>query len=220
MQVPQRYKDRFDAARQLVKPLRKFSRQKDAVLLAIPRGALQIGQYLSRELKLPLDVILVKKLPVPESQELAVGAVASDGGQVVDKKMAREYGIAPEYLRAERDRLLAALHQKEKMYREEVPPVSLKNKIIILVDDGIATGQTVQAAVEYLRRQQVGWVVVATPTASSDAAELLKKITDEFISLLTEKIFYAVGTYYVNFPQVEDAEAVALLKQARKDVPL
>ncbi len=215
LRLPNRYKDRFDAARQLVGRLAKFSGRTDVVLLAIPRGAVQIGSFLVRELKIPLDVILVKKIPAPGSEELAMGAVAIDGGQVLDVEMVREFTVSQELLDAERQRLIALMKEKDVMYHATAGKISIKDKTVILLDDGIATGHTMQAAVEFARRQGVSKVIVASPATSNAAAQILEKITDELISLKTEKQFLAVGTYYVNFPQVEDDEAIQLLAASR-----
>jgi putative phosphoribosyl transferase len=214
--LTKRFKDRFDAARQLVQPLKKFARKPNVVLLAIPRGALQIGSFLSHELKLPLDVVLVKKIPAPTSEELAIGAVSSDGGQIVDDQIVQEFRVPPEYITAQRTRITKLLEQKEGEYHKDAAPIAVAGKTVIVLDDGIATGYTVRAAIEMLRQKKVARTVVATPASSQDAADIFSNLADEFISLRTEKQFYAVGMYYVNFPQVEDHEAVRLLVESRK----
>jgi len=214
--LPDRYKDRFDAARQLLEPLKEFLARTDVILLAIPRGALQIGNFLARELRLPLDVVIVKKLPAPASEELAMGAVALDGGEVLDEEMVREFGVSDAYLVAERERLQKLMKEKDSAYHAAVPRIDLRSKVVVILDDGIATGQTMRAAVEYARRQGAAKVVVVSPATSQEAFDMLKKIADEVISLKTEQIFFAVGTYYVNFPQIEDDEAIQLLKEANK----
>jgi putative phosphoribosyl transferase len=214
--LTKRFKDRFDAARQLVEPLKKFARKPNVVLLAIPRGALQIGSFLSRELKLPLDVVLVKKIPAPSSEELAIGAVSSDGGQIVDDQIVQEFRVSPEYITEQHQRISTFLQEKEREYHKDAESLTLAGKTVIVLDDGIATGYTVRAAIGMLRKKKVARIIVATPASSQEAADIFSNLADEFISLRTEKQFYAVGMYYVNFPQVEDHEAVKLLVESKK----
>lgn len=244
-ELPRRFKDRYDAARQLLPMLTRFAapgatlgREQTApdvrksggqsvegarsggasgrvVILAIPRGGLELGFFLARELGRPLDVALVKKLAAPGIQELAVGAVALDGSVVIDAETAKEFGADADYLARERAQVADLLRERDRAYHAHVPRLSVAGATVLLVDDGIATGLTVRAAIESLKKAKAGRIVVVTPVASTETVKQLRALAEDVVTLLTESPFYAVGTYYDAFPQVSDAEAVTLLEQSR-----
>lgn len=221
--VPGRFKDRFDAGRQLVPRLSALDalrrpplgRTPSAVVYAIPRGALETGSLIAKELGLPLDVVLVKKLPAPGAEELAVGAVALDGKVVLDKTSVREFAATPDYIARERERIMGVLQSREREYHARVSAIDPKGKLAIVVDDGIATGLTVRAAVEYVRRRGASGVVVAAPVAACSSLATLKKIADVVVVVKEDPHLFAVGTHYINFPQVEDAQAIEILVTSR-----
>jgi len=212
LNIAKRFKNRYAAARQLVPQLKKFAHKKNVLLLAIPRGALEIGTYLAKELALPLDVLLVKKIPAPKAQELAVGAVSIDGGQTVDKQLIKEFKISATYLDRQGKLLVGDLKKRDKQYHAQTKKLPIAGQTVIILDDGIATGQTVRLAIKMLRRQQAAKIVVATPTSSAQAARQIRKEADELITLIEEEHFAAVGMYYVNFPQITDDEAIKLFQ--------
>jgi len=206
------FKDRVDAAHQLAAKLQEYKGDKNAILLAIPRGALQLGAVLRDELKIPLDIVVTKKIGAPGNEEYAIGSVAPDGSVDVNQEAVSMYGIPESYIKDEAQRLKHVIKRRYEEYRGSPELPNLKNKIVIVVDDGIATGFTTRAAVRYIRSQKPKKIVLAVPVSAVDSAEKLKKEVDEFICLETPEDFYAVGQFYEIFPQVEDEEAKRLLK--------
>jgi predicted phosphoribosyltransferase len=206
------FADRFDAAEQLAKALSKYKNDKNVIALVIPRGALQIGKVIHERLNLPIDIIVTKKLPHPMSDEYAIGAVGPDGEYFVTDAA---FDIDPRYIEAQRARLEVAVEEKYLRYRGERPKPKLKGKTVILVDDGIATGSTMLAAIHVIKKQKPAKVVVAVPVGPPEAVEVISKEVDEIVCLLTPAMFYAIGQFYQNFVQVEDEEAIAILKECQ-----
>ncbi|MEM5814785.1 MAG: phosphoribosyltransferase family protein [Candidatus Aenigmatarchaeota archaeon] len=206
------FRDRFEAGKLLAKALAKY-KGKDAIVLAIPRGALQIGQVLHEELELPLDIIVTKKIPHPMSEEFAIGAVGPEGEYFVDAMAA---GDTPQsYIEAQRRKLAEAIEDKYARYRGGRPKPVLKGKTVIIVDDGLATGSTMLAAIHVIRKQKPAKVVVAVPVGPPDVAARMGREADEVICLLQPEFFYAIGAFYESFPQVDDEEAIAILKKCQ-----
>ncbi len=204
------FEDRYDAAQQLAQLLQKYKDNKDVVIIAIPRGALEIGFVLAQELNAPLDVIFVKKIGAPSNQELAIGTVSIN-----------QESIDPAYKEAHKDyiahqvtTLRALLVKRSKQYRGDTPPLTLKDKIVILVDDGIATGHTLNLAVQLIKQQHPKKLVVAVPVGPPDTIKSLD--VDEVICPLRPEYMLAIGRSYKRFPQVEDEQAIALLNEANK----
>lgn len=207
------FKDRLEAGKLLAKALWRY-KEKDAIVLAIPRGALQIGEVLHAELGLPLDIIATKKIPHPANEEFAIGAVGPDGGYFVDPFAARE--VSPEYIEAQRKRLAAAIEERYLRYRGKRPKPALGGKTAIIVDDGLATGSTMLAAIRVIKKQKPSRIVVAVPVGPPDVAARLEREADEVVCLLRPEFFYAIGAFYEYFPQVDDEEAIAILKRCQK----
>ncbi len=208
------FQDRFDAARQLASKLSKY-KTKTAIILAIPRGALQIGYVLAKELKLKLDVVLSKKIPYPGDPEFAIGAVSLES-EFVDKRLLETEGISEIYVKEKVIELRQLLKERDKKYHESVKPVKLKDKIVIIVDDGIATGNTITAIIGLVKKAKPKKIIVAVPVAPPEIISSLKKLVDEVVCLYTPESFYGIGQFYQNFEQVEDEEAIKLLKEANK----
>ncbi len=208
------FHDRFDAGKKLAKALEAYKGRKDAIILAIPRGALQIGQVLHDELKLPLDIIIAKKIPHPMQEEFAIGAVGPGGVRIINDEAAAS--VPKEYLDNKIREITRSIDEKNKRYRGEFPLPALKGKIVIIVDDGIATGSTMIAAIRIARKQNPEKIVVAVPVAPADSLVHIKAEADEVICLETPTIFYAIGQFYEDFAQVEDEEAIAILARCRK----
>ncbi|MDD5340689.1 MAG: phosphoribosyltransferase family protein [Candidatus ainarchaeum sp.] len=206
------FADRYDAGRQLAKALAKYKGKKGVLILAIPRGALQMGEVLHDELKAPLDIIVTKKIGHPMSEEYAIGAVGPGGEYVVSEGAA---DVPPEYIIRERKRLETLVEEKYRRYRGDRPKPDARGKIVILVDDGIATGSTLIAAIHVLRKQEPAKIVVAVPVAPPDGLARVKAEADEVVCLLVPQEFYAIGQFYEKFPQVEDGEAIAILKKCQ-----
>jgi len=205
------FKDRYDAAHQLIPELKKYKGDKDAILLAIPRGALEMGAVLRDELKISLDIVVTKKIGAPGNEEYAIGSVGPDGSVQVNEDVIASYGIPSSYIQDEAKRLQHVIKRRYEDYRGDPKPPNLKDKIVIVVDDGIATGFTTLAAVQYIRKQKPKKIVLATPVSAVDSYEKLKKEVDEMICLDVRSDFFAVGQFYQVFNQVEDDEAKKLL---------
>jgi predicted phosphoribosyltransferase len=205
------FKDRKEAAEKLSITLKGYKEQKDAILLAIPRGALEMGEILRERLKLPLDIVVTKKIGAPGNEEFAIGVVDPEGNFSYDEGVLASYGIPMSYIKEEAERLKHVIKRRYEDYRGSPIPPDLKGKMVIVVDDGIATGRTTEAAIDYLKRQKVKKVVLAVPVSAVDSASRLEKKVDEFICLERPLDFYAVGQFYENFPQVSDEEAIRIL---------
>lgn len=205
------FRDRIDAANQLVEKLEKYKGQKAAIILAVPRGALEIGKVLAKKLKLPLDIALTKKLGAPGNPEYAIGAVSLTG-EVLEDTM----GIPENELQYEIKRLREELKKKYEMYHGKKKPPVLKGKTVIIVDDGVATGRTLLATIEMIKKEKPKKLVVAVPVGPPDSIKMLKEHVDEVVCLKTPSPFFAIGMFYRQFDQVEDKEAIKLLKEANK----
>jgi putative phosphoribosyl transferase len=186
----------------------------DVLVLGLPRGGIPVAQQIAEHLDAPLDVLLVRKLGVPGQTELAFGAIAAGGVRVLDREIIRATQLNPqqiEQVAAEELRLLEAGNLR---YRDHRPAPEIRGRIVIVADDGIATGSTMKAAVEALRSQNPSKIVVAAPVVSLDAAAMLGEIADDVVFLATPEPFYAVGFWYEDFSQITDDEVQALLNPA------
>jgi len=208
------FKDRFDAAQQLVPPLLRYKNDPNAVIIAIPRGALELGSVLSKELNVPLDVIFTKKIPHPTNSEYAIGAASAEHMQL-DEPFRHVPGIN-EYVQGQLERIRAMIKQRNASYRAHMPPLNLAGKTVIVVDDGIATGNTMLATLAFIKQQHPKKIIVALPVAPADSLERVKMQADEVICLMIPAHFRAVSQFYQHFPQVEDATAITLLQEANK----
>jgi putative phosphoribosyl transferase len=195
--------------------LTKYAGSPDVVVLALPRGGVPVGFQVARSLGAPLDVLSVRKLGVPGREELAMGAIASDGTQVINQTVVGELGISEDTLQA----VAAAEHQelerRERTYRGQRPRPELTGKVVLVVDDGLATGATMWAAVAAIRRPRPARVVVAVPVAAASICQALEQAADEVICATTPALFVAVGQAYRDFGQTTDEEVCALLDAAR-----
>ena len=203
--------DRNDAAIKLAKKLEKYC-NTNGVVLAIPRGGVPIGNIIAKKLGLPFELVLSKKIGHPRNPEFAIGSVSLDGALIDDHVM----DVSMEYIRTEADRLLGILKEKYKMYMGDRKPTELKNKTVIIVDDGVATGNTILATVEAIKKKSPKEIIIAVPVASRSAAIKLSKVADEFICLLTPDYFMGVGQFYQDFSQVTDQDSIQLLKEVNK----
>jgi putative phosphoribosyl transferase len=209
------FQDRAEAGRVLADRLTKYAGSPNVVVLALPRGGVPVGFQVARSLGAPLDVLSVRKLGVPGREELAMGAIANDGTQVINRTVVRELGIAEDKLQA----VAAAEHQelerRERTYRGQRPRPELTAKVVIVVDDGLATGATMWAAVAAIRRQQPARVVVAVPVGAASTCRKLQQAAEEVICASTPALFMAVGQAYRDFAQTTDEEVRALLDTAQ-----
>ena len=208
---PQRFRDRADAGRRLAEKLTSYADRSDVLVLALPRGGVPVGFEVARALGAPLDVFLVRKLGVPGYEELAMGAVATGGVRVLNDEIVRGLGISEHAIDAVVARELQELARRKRLYRDARPPPNIGGGTVILVDDGLATGATMRAAIQALRQQEPRRIVVAVPTASPDTCEALKAEADDVICAMTPEPFVAVGHWYDDFRQTTDDEVRDLL---------
>lgn len=210
-----RFLNRFDAGRQLATHLNALAQRNDVVVLALPRGGVPVASEVARELNAPLDVFLVRKLGVPGHPELAMGAIASGGVRVLSDDLIDQLGIP----RAEVDRVSVRerleLERRDRLYRGDRSLPELRGRTVILVDDGLATGATMEAAIVAIGQFQPAQVVVAVPVGAADACHRLKEIADEVVCASTPEPFRAVGLWYQHFDQTSDEEVISLLRHGR-----
>ncbi|CAB3750825.1 phosphoribosyltransferase [Paraburkholderia humisilvae] len=209
------FTDRAEAGRALASLLGAYAHRSDVVVLALPRGGVPVGFEVARMLGAPLDVLVVRKLGVPWQPELAMGAIASGGALYIDDELVREIGLP----QAAFDRVLASeraeLERREQSYHaQHRAPVEIERRIAIVVDDGVATGASMKAAVRALRTRQPAKIVAALPVAPPGAAKTLEEDVDEFVCALTPANFHAVGQFYADFSETTDDDVRALLAQA------
>ncbi len=209
-----RFADRAHAGRELARRLGAFAGRPDVRVLALPRGGVPVGYEVARALGVPLDVFVVRKLGVPGHEELAMGAIASGGTRVLDRSVTEVLGIGDDEIEQVTAREAAEVARRDALYRAGRPPVDVRGKTVILVDDGLATGSTMSAAVEAVRGLQPAVVIVAVPVSSDQAAEMIGAIADELIALLVPRTFFAVGAWYDDFGQTSDEEVRELLRRA------
>jgi predicted phosphoribosyltransferase len=208
------FENRTEAGRLLAEELKTYASRNDVVVLGLPRGGVPVAYEVAKHLHLPLDVFIVRKLGVPGFEELAAGAIASGGVRVLNEDVVRAIPYAAEAIEAVTAKETAELQRREQIYREGRPAPELSGKIVILVDDGVATGATMRAAVKALRERSAAKIVMAVPVAPPDTCEELAQETDEAICLTTPPFFQAVGQYYEDFSQTSDGDVRELLTKA------
>ena len=213
------FSNRAEAGRQLAEKLDKYAGRKDVIVLGLPRGGVPVAYEVAKRLRAPLDVFIVRKLGVPGFEELAAGAIASGGVRVLNEDVMRAIPYAEEAIEAVTARETAELERRERIYREGRPPPELRDRIAILVDDGLATGATMRAAVKALRQRGVAKIVVAVPVGPPDTCREIEQEADETFCLSTPPFFQAVGQYYEDFSQTSDEDVRELLSQAAQDIP-
>jgi putative phosphoribosyl transferase len=211
-----RFRDRAEAGRLLAEALRAYAGCDGVRLLALPRGGVPVAFEIARVLAAPLDVFVVRKLGVPGHEELALGAIASGGARVINSRLVEELGIPPERLEAIEAAERLELARREHAYRGDRPALDLAGRTVILVDDGLATGATMLAAIRAVRQDHPARVVVAVPVAQHDVCEALGGEADEVVCLRTPEPFRSVGMWYHDFSQTGDEEVRALLGRARR----
>lgn len=208
------FKDRAEAGRRLAADLASYAGRPDLVVLALPRGGVPVGYEVARALRAPLDVFVVRKLGVPGRPELAMGAIASGGVRVLNRSVIETLGIPPAAVEAVAEREHRELERRERIYRRDGPPLDVRGRCAILVDDGLATGATMRAAAAALRELGPARTVVAVPVAARETCEALRRHVDEIVCAETPEPFLAVGRWYEDFAETTDDEVRALLEQA------
>jgi predicted phosphoribosyltransferase len=207
------FADRREAGRRLAQRLQQYANRDDAVVLALPRGGVPVGYEVARALGAPLDVYLVRKLGVPQYRELAMGAIASGGVRVLNEDVVRFYGIPPAVIdQVARDEQ-RELERREAAYRGQRAPLDVRGNIVILIDDGLATGSTMRAAVQALRARSPARIVVAVPVGAAETCDELLSMADVVVCVRTPQPFAAVGYWYQDFSETTDEEVQSLLRE-------
>lgn len=209
-----RFQDRVDAGRKLAKRLGGYASRGEVIVLGIPRGGVTVAYEVARALNAPLDILLSRKLGVPGQEELAFGAIATGDGRYLDARVIQATGISEQEIVRVTEAVTKTLQQRALLYRGNRPPLQVTGQTVILVDDGIATGASVYAAIQALRQMKPASVVLAVPVAPAAACAWLKREVDELICLYAPKNFYAVGQFYEFFSQVEDEEVQDMIERA------
>lgn len=207
------FRDRIEAGALLAAKLTHYARHPGGLVLALPRGGVPVGHAVAQRLHLPLDVLIVRKLGVPGREELAMGAIASGGACVMNDGIVAALHVPKKAIAAVQAREQAELERRERLYRGDRPVPDPKGRTVLLVDDGIATGATVRAAILALRAQEAARIVVATPVAAREVGRALRETADEFVAVLEPEDFQSVGEWYADFAQVTDVEVAALLEK-------
>lgn len=208
------FRDRAEAGRRLSERLTRYAHRADVVVLGLPRGGVPVAFEVALRLQAPLDVLSVRKLGVPGHSELAMGAISSGGHYVIDEDLIGLAHITREELLEVIQRELSELERREKLYRAQRPFPDIKAKTVIVIDDGLATGSTMAAAVKALRAQQPTRVVVAVPVGAASTCRMLGRYADEVVCAETPADFRAVGLHYDDFHQVDDGEVHDILQRA------
>lgn len=208
------FRDRREAGQSLAAALAHFAKRGDVVVLALPRGGVPVAFEVAKALAAPLDVLVVRKLGTPGHEELAMGAIASGGVRILNEDVIGALHLSQQAIAAESVRQQREIERREQAYRGGRSPLAVAGKTVIVVDDGVATGATMRAAVAVLKQHHPLRIVVAVPTAAEDTYQTLCQEADEVICLARPEPYGAVGNWYMDFSQTSDAEVQALLAQA------
>ena len=214
--TPTRFRDRHEAGRRLADKLVAYAKRPDVLVLALPRGGVPVAYEVAQSLQAPLDVFLVRKLGVPGYEELAMGAVATGGVRVLNDEIVNGLRIPDDVVDAVTAWQRQELARREQLYRGDRPAPDVRGRTVILVDDGLATGATMHAAIAALRRQQPARIVVAVPTAPPEMCEALRAEVDDVICAITPQPFRSVGLWYEDFSPTTDEEVRELLARAAR----
>lgn len=212
MRLP--FKNRIEAGRSLARALKSYAERPGILILALPRGGVPVAFEVAQALNIPLDLLIVRKLGLPGQEELAMGAVATGGAKVLNHALMQSLGISEAVLNPVVDKERKELERRERVYRGERPVPEVSGRWVILIDDGLATGSTMRAAVSALRQQRPAGIVIGIPVAPADTVEELRKEADEVVCLATPEPFSAIGEWYEDFSQTSDEEVGDLLAQA------
>ena len=206
--------DRYEAGIVLAKYLKEYANNPNVIILALPRGGVPVAYQISNALSVPLDVFIVRKLGLPGHEELAMGAIASGGTVFINEPLMSQLNPDPTSIQNVIEKEREELQRRERLYRGNSPFPDLNEKIVILVDDGIATGSTMMAAIQALRNHQPKSIIIAVPLAPSSTCDEMAPLVEKLVCPLKPVAFYAVGLWYENFPQTSDNEVIELLKKS------
>jgi len=206
------FKDRHEAGIKMAEQLKKYKNNKNVIVLAIPRGGVEIGYEIAKFLNVKLDILVTKKIGLPGDEEFAIGSIGPDKKVALNEETIRIYNVTEEYISQQKREISKEIERRYKAYRGKYELQNLKNKIIILTDDGIATGFTTRAAINYIKSQNPKKLILAVPVAPADFAGEIKKEVDEFVCLHSTNQFYSISQFYDRFPQLTDEEVRKYLK--------
>jgi len=207
------FKDRQDAGRQLVKELKEFKNKKDTIVVALPRGGVVLGYEVAKALDAPLDIVAPRKIGSPENDEFAIGAITEDGEFITNDETS---DIPKDYLKKEIAKQVGEVERRLKIYRQDLEPRIFKNKTVILVDDGMATGLTMKAAIKTAKSRGAKQIIIAIPVSARDTLDRVKPMVDKVVCIEAPLFFGAVGEFYEEFSQTPDQEVIDCLKKARE----
>jgi putative phosphoribosyl transferase len=213
----QRFRNRTEAGILLATELAAYANRRDVLVLALPRGGVPVGFEVAKALHAPLDVLIVRKLGTPGQEELAMGAITTGGVRVLNDEVVRAGGISQEEIDSVAAKEQKELERRERVYRGRRAAADVRNRTVILVDDGIATGTTIRVAIAALKTQSPSRLVVAVPVAPLSTCEELREEVDEVVCLLSPTEFWALSLWYQNFPQTSDEEVCTLLERADRE---
>ncbi|MDI9476082.1 MAG: phosphoribosyltransferase [Natronincolaceae bacterium] len=209
------FEDRRHAGIKLTEKLKDFDRCDNYIIFAIPRGGVVVGAEVAQRLHLPLDLIITKKIRAPYNPELAIGSMDPTGKINVDQTLVSRLDVSPAYLQKEAETTMAQIKKQLEQYRKSADYPNLEHTTAIIVDDGIATGQTVMAAIGFLRNLHVQRIIVATPVVAPSTLSELSKLVDEVRYVLCEEHFFAVGQFYRDFTQINDEQVINIMTDFR-----
>ena len=207
------FKDRKEAGQKLANKLEQYRDKKDTIVLGLPRGGVVTAYEIAKSLNLPLDLIVPRKIGAPDNPEFAIGAIAEDGEGIFDQSVITEYNISKDYIDKEVEKEKKEAQRRLKLYRGDRPILNLKDKTAILIDDGVATGATMRAAIKSAKIKGVKEIIVATPVIARDTLKKIGTEVNEVIYLDAPTFFGAVGAFYQSFAQTEDKEVIELMKE-------
>lgn len=210
------FEDRKDAGKQLAGLLKKYRNHPNAIVLGLPRGGVVTAYEVAKALHLPLDIIVPRKMGSPYSPELAIGAVTETGQMILNQDIIQQLGVSMNFIEKVAAKEKEEALRRLKVFRKGLPPRNLKGKTVILVDDGLATGATMKAAVLAMKAEGADEIVVAVPVSPYDTLQEIRSEADDAVCVETPSFFQAIGQFYVNFTQVEDEEVVELLQKNRE----
>ncbi|MEM3437526.1 MAG: phosphoribosyltransferase [Nitrososphaerales archaeon] len=208
------FKNRLEAGRILAEALLEY-KNKNTIVLAIPRGGVVVAYEVAKALNAPLDLIIPRKIGAPDQPELAIGAITEDGTTILNQNIIQNLKVSDEYIKAEVKRQIEEIKRRIKKYLGDKPRISIKGKIVILIDDGVATGATIRAAIASIRKREPALIVLAIPVGPKDTVRELRKYADKVICLITPEPFFAIGQFYENFDQISDEEVIQILNRFR-----
>lgn len=214
----ERFLDRRDGGRQLAEKLSEYADQPDVIALALPRGGVPVAYEVARVLDIPLDLLIVRKLGLPGREELAIGAIASGGIRILNEDIVHALSVDPGVIDRVTEREMEELQRRQQQYRGDRAAIEVRDRTVILIDDGLATGASMLAAVQALRTRSPARIIVAVPAAAPQAIDLLQKKVDRIVCVMAPDPFEGVGKWYEDFSQTTDEEVRMILEKSDKNL--